>query len=160
MIASMSKFIYREARLSDVPQLVELRVLMQCEVNSFEISEVSPNFTSLSEKYFTKALMDQSYFSAVAELNGRLVSANGLVIYEKPPSINGLSGRVGYVTNVYTFPEYRGKGIAGELMQMLVQFAKKSNVAKLHLGATSSGKRVYERVGFNAVKFEALELKI
>lgn len=151
--------IYRSAILKDIPQLVKLRKLMQCEVNIFDPSEVTTEFVAAIEEYFLKSLNDQSYYSAVAEVDGNLIAANGLVIYKKPPSITGPSGLVGYVTNVYTLPEFRGRGIAGELMKILIQFAKNANVAKLHLGATKAGRSVYERVGFKPVKFEALELK-
>lgn len=155
----MVKMIYRSALLTDIPQLVKLRALMQCEVNAFDPSEVTTDFISSTEEYFLNSLNNQSYYSAVAEFEGSLVAANGLVIYQRPPSLIGPSGLVGYVTNVYTLPEFRGRGIAGELMKILIQFAKNANVAKLHLGATKAGKSVYERVGFKPVKFEALELK-
>lgn len=67
-------------------------------------------------KYFDRALRQGSYVSAVADVAGRIVSANGLVFYEKPPSLTGKFGRVGYVTNIYTLPEWRRKGLASGLM--------------------------------------------
>ncbi|MBN8542546.1 MAG: GNAT family N-acetyltransferase [Deltaproteobacteria bacterium] len=156
----MSKIVYRAATEEDVPQLVNLRVLMQCEVNGFDHSAVESEFSDEVEIYFARSLRDKTYFSAVADLDGELVATNGLVIYRKPPSLTGPSGIAGYVTNVYTKPGYRGQGIAGKLLDMLIEFAKNSNVAKLHLGATKSGKKVYEKAGFKPVEFEALELRM
>ena len=156
----MSKLIFRQAILSDVPQLVRLRILMQTEVNSADIKNIPKNFEAIATQYFSESLKDQSYYSAVAECDGSLVSANGLVIYKKPPSFPGVSGIVGYVTNVYTMPEYRKKGISGELMKLLVEYAKAANVSGLHLGATESGKSIYENVGFRPPRHEALELKL
>lgn len=156
----MVKIIYRDAVFSDLKQLVALRVLMQTEVNSAKAPQIPANFVPSCDEYFSKSMTDSSYYSAVAELDGRLVSTNGLVIYQKPPALGSMGGLVGYVTNVFTLPEHRGKGIAGNLMKLLIQFAKNNKVAKLHLGTTSSGKHVYEKAGFKPVVFEALELRL
>jgi GNAT superfamily N-acetyltransferase len=60
---------------------------------------------------------------------------------------------------VYTLPEWRGRGIAGELMKLLVEHARSRQAEKLHLGATELGQGVYERVGFRAPSFMSLELR-
>ncbi|MFL5812074.1 MAG: GNAT family N-acetyltransferase [Bdellovibrionia bacterium] len=156
----MSKPNCRIATLGDLPQLVELRILMQKEVNASSADRVDPSFPAALEKYFIQAMGNGSYVSAVAEMDGKLVSTNGLIIYHKPPSITGGDGRVGYVSNVYTLPEWRGRGIASELMKLIVSFAKESRLDKLHLGATDSGIGVYERVGFRAPRFPQLEMKL
>lgn len=156
----MQKPTYRLATSHDLPQLVELRVLMQKEVNNFQSdTEVSSGYTTSVQHYFERSLRDGSYFSTVAELNGILVSANGVVIYNKPPSITGGSGRVGYVTNVYTLLEWRGYGIASDLMKFMTKHARLMGLSKLHLGATELGKGVYERVGFKRPSSTSFELK-
>jgi ribosomal protein S18 acetylase RimI-like enzyme len=112
----MPNILYRAATEEDLPQLVDLRIRMQCEVNEIEVSKVQLDFVNEVAAYFSRSLRDQTYFSAVAECEGQLVAANGLVIYRKPPSLTGPSGIVGYVTNVYTKPEFRDRGIAGKLL--------------------------------------------
>jgi GNAT superfamily N-acetyltransferase len=152
--------VFRLATLSDLPQLVELRVLMQKEVNNPSEKESGSAYVQSVTHYFERNLRNESYVSAVAVVDGKLVSANGLVVYSKPPSVTGGTGQVGYVTNVYTLPEWRGRGIAGELMKLVVEHARSNGVDKLHLGATDSGKGVYKRVGFKPPRFVPLELKL
>jgi hypothetical protein len=88
----MLKINYRSAVLADVSQLVKLRILMQCEVNSSDPSKVTTDFIDAIESYFVNSLKEKSYFSIVAELDRQLISANGLIVYHKPPSLIGLSG--------------------------------------------------------------------
>lgn len=133
---------------------------MQKEVNPAGAAAMAPDYPETVARYFTDAISNGSYVSAVAELDGRLVSANGLIIYNKPPSITDGIGRVGYISNVYTRPELRGRGIAGELMNLIVDYAREAKLDKLHLGATDSGLGVYERVGFKAPGFPQLEMKL
>ena len=149
----------RFATLDDLSQLVELRILMQREVNPANSVNIDPGYPKAITQYLVQGMTNGSYFSAVASIDGKLISANGLVIYNKPPSINGGTGRVGFISNVYTRPEWRGRGIASNLMELIVSFAKESRLDKLHLGATDSGIGVYERVGFKPPRFPQLEMK-
>jgi GNAT superfamily N-acetyltransferase len=155
----MNKIVYRLATSNDIDQLVKLRVLMQKEVHQATDDNVDSDYLTGVEKYFKRTINAGSYYSAVAEINGELVAATGLVVYEKPPSLKGRSGRVGYITNVYTLPEYRKQGIASKLMELTANQAKKDGVDKLHLWSTDDGKGVYERVGFTPIKLASLELK-
>jgi GNAT superfamily N-acetyltransferase len=150
--------VYRIAVLADVPELVRLRVLMQSEVH--EASEPPPGFAAISEAYFRRALAEGSYLSVVAESEGRLVAANGLVVYRKPPSFEGLGGYLGYIGNVFTEKSWRGRGLGTELMRRLVEAARATGVEKLHLCATEDGNGVYRRVGFKPSKYEYLEMSL
>jgi len=156
----MTTPLFRLATITDINQLVELRLAMQIEVNGPRDASVLKAYRDSVLEYFDRALRQGSYVSAVADVSGKIVSANGLIFYEKPPSLTGAYGRVGYVTNVYTAPEWRGKGLASELMRLVVEHARSVGTDKLHLGATDAGIGVYERVGFKPVRFPALELKI
>ena len=143
----MSEPIFRLATLDDIAQLVELRILMQLEVHRAKESDVDSTYPEAVREYLLNSL-GRTYISAVAEVDGKLVSANGLTTYYKFPSLVGKAGKTGYVSNVYTLPEWRGRGIACELMKLIVEYAHNNDVDKLYLGATELGKGVYERVGF------------
>lgn len=161
---SLEKPQYRFAAIHDPAELAELRFLMQLEVNAEHLKEAMGTQSRIEvidrfKSYFESALTDGSYIGAVAEVGGRLISANGCVVYRKPPGLAGGEGLVAYVTNVYTRPEWRKRGIAQDLMKMIVDRARAMNLDKLHLGATEDGAGVYERVGFKSVRFKAMELR-
>lgn len=157
----MNKLVeYRKATIDDIDQLVILRTLMQCEVN-----EVDP-FTELSDykiktkKYFLESIQNQTYISGVAILDGKIISACGVVFYSKPPSIISGKNIVGYVTNVYTIPAFRGMGYATKALEILIAEGKARNADKLVLGATDDGLGAYKKLGFKNTTFENLELKL
>lgn len=156
----MQNFIYRPARLDDIPQLVNLRFLMIEETSSADSHQRTPEFEKAIADYFQESLTNKTYFGAVAELNGQLVSNNGVVFYRKPPSFRGTTGIVSYLSNVYTMPEFRRRGIAGELMKLLVAEANRVGAGKIHLGTTDEGRGLYEKFGFKDVAFPVLELRL
>ena len=62
----MTSINYRFANISDIEQLIELRVLMQLEVNGFSNEQVNPEYLENVKKYFLESLKDQKYSSAIA----------------------------------------------------------------------------------------------
>jgi ribosomal protein S18 acetylase RimI-like enzyme len=155
----MEQIEFRPATTDDVSQLVELRFRMIFETAETKDPQRTPEFEKQVHEYFVEGLLNQSYFGAVAEVDGRLVSTNGLVLYRKPPSFRGMTGLVGYVSNVYTLPEFRNRGMATELMKILVEHAKCSGAGKIQLGTTDDGRALYEKFGFKDIQFPALELR-
>jgi len=155
----MNEIIYRAAKIEDVSELVNLRFKMICETSDIDPNQRTPEFEKSVRDYFLEGLSNQTYYGAVAEVSGRLVSTNGLVLYRKPPSFKGTTGIVGYATSVYTIPEFRKRGIANELMKLLVAHAKQAGAGKIHLGATEEGRGLYEKIGFKDVSFTSLELR-
>lgn len=151
--------IFRAATLEDISELVNLRFMAILETNGIDQNQRTPEFEKKVQEYFIEGLSNQTYFGAVAEQDGQLVSNNGLVLYRKPPSFKGSTGIVGYVTNVYTKPQFRKMGIATELMKLLIAYAKSTGATKIHLGATDDGRPLYEKHGFKDVAIPALELR-
>ncbi len=155
----MKNIEIRIANIEDLNDLVRLRILMQTEVNNVAIENVSDEYKSNVRKYFETSIPTKIYRSSVAVHENKIVAAAGVCFYEKPPSIAGGTGLVGYVTNVYTEKQFRKNGIGTKLMSALVQLAKEMRADKLHLGATEDGLGIYRSVGFNEPRFVNLECK-
>ena len=62
-----------------------------------------------------------------------------------------ITGKTGTVLNVYTKPEYRKKGYAKKIMNMMLEDAKAENVSIIELKATEDGYSLYRSVGFEDV---------
>jgi GNAT superfamily N-acetyltransferase len=154
----MTPPLYRIAGPRDIDQLIELRLRMQADVHPGQ--SPAPDYEAIVRDYFTRTIADGSSTTAVAEAEGRIISTATVIVYEKTPSYSGMRGLAGYISNVYTDPAFRGRGIATEVMRKVVEHASERGVDKLHLTATSLGKGVYERVGFVPPQFVALELRI
>lgn len=50
--------------------------------------------------------------------------------------------------NMYTNPEYRRKGIAYKMLDMLVKDTKEKGITAISLEATDVGRPLYEKYGF------------
>ena len=154
----MKNYLCRIAKIEDLDELIKLRVLMQKEVNNTPL--IHDGYLEDIRQYFKTSILNNSYTSAVAEARGMIVAATGLVLFRKPPSLTGRKGIIGYITNVYTLPNWRGRGIATKLMELTIQEAKRLGADQLKLGTREHAKGVYERVGFKTASLPSLELNL
>ncbi|NDJ74876.1 MAG: GNAT family N-acetyltransferase [Chloroflexi bacterium] len=79
---------------------------------------------------------------------GDVVSSAGLYIREFPPHPEDMSERQGYILNVYTVPDYRRRGFAGQLVRAVVRWCRDSGINRVTLNYTEAGRPIYERLGF------------
>ena len=98
--------------------------------------------------YFEKKISDGSLVEWLLEENGEVIATAAILFIEFPPTYINHSGVKGYITNMYTHPDYRGNGIASTMLSKLTNEAKKRDVKCVWLHASNLGKPVYERFGF------------
>lgn len=94
------------------------------------------------EHYLEKDYNDANLHIWYAEKDGKVVATMML---------KKISNDTGKIENVCCNPEYRGMGIAGKLLEELIQFAKKIELKKLELGTYESLERAinfYKKCGF------------
>jgi len=78
----MNEIIFRAATMSDISELVKLRFMAILETDGVDQNQRTPEFEKTVHDYFKECLSNQTYFGAVAELDGRLISNNGLILYK------------------------------------------------------------------------------
>jgi GNAT superfamily N-acetyltransferase len=146
---------YRKAEKGETGILAELRKKQLTDEG------IAPDINIDGElaRFFRDHMKDESMAEWVAEEDGRIVATAAVIFYDFPPSYSNKSGVKGYVTNMYTAPEYRGHGIAAALLDHIVEEAKLKNVKKLWLGASEMGRPVYLKYGFSETD-DLLELDI
>jgi GNAT superfamily N-acetyltransferase len=66
-------------------------------------------------------------------------------------------GRQALVVNVYTRPEWRGRGVARALMQALLDWTNDEGILRVILHASADGRPLYESLGFVATNEMRLE---
>jgi len=137
----------RLADLNDVPVLVKLRKQQLLDEGLPPVSFQMDIDTELND-YFTAAISDGTFISWVMEQNGEIIATSGVCFYALPPNYSNPSGRTAYITNMYTKLEYRRKGIATELLDMVIEEAKKRGYKVIRLHTSEYGKSVYLKAGF------------
>lgn len=142
---------FEKATAQDTGMLTELRIAYLQE-NLGEIEDADLKLIeSLLPGYYEKHL-NKDLMVYVARNEKDIVSCAFLLIVEKPMSPSSfITGKTGTVLNVYTKPEYRKKGYAKKLMNMMLEDAKAENVSIIELKATEDGYSLYRSVGFEDV---------
>ncbi len=139
----VNKVNYRKANIEDIDKIVELRIKLLIE----EAAAPTIDIENELKQYFNSEL-NKTVVVVLAEENGEIVATSSVLFQQYPPSFSTKSGMRAYVTNVYTCPEYRRKGISTILMDMLVKEVKKRDVPYIWLWATNEGVPLYKKYGF------------
>ena len=145
--------IYRKAVPEDIDVITEMRFEFFSELNYLFAEEEKNNaLVNANKKFFTEGIANKSFLLYLAFYNENLVATGGVSFYFLPPNKYNPEGRTAYVSNMYTCPEFRGKGIASEIFSRLISEAKEAGVRKVFLNATDSGRPIYEKFGFKDTK--------
>jgi len=82
--------------------------------------------------------------------DGPVAAGGGLWLMDWPPHMVGAGARRGNILNVYTAPEFRRRGLARELMEVIVRWCRENSVDTVILHASLDGRALYESMGFEA----------
>jgi GNAT superfamily N-acetyltransferase len=150
---------YRRANVGDVEALVDYRIRFLNELYDHPDDSETRVLREALPEYFSKAIPSNSFIAWLAEYDGKVVGTGGMVVWQIPGRYGGLeSGRAGYILNMYTVLEARGKGICTRLLKELIKEAKSLGIRYLHLHASKDGEAIYRKAGF--VEPDQPELKL
>ena len=99
-------------------------------------------------EYFTRATLENSCISFIAKSNNTIAGIGSVHVREVPGNFKNMSGKWGYIMNMYTVPEFRKQGICSEILKLLVNEGKRHGITAFELHATEEGKPVYLKGGF------------
>jgi len=146
-----SSLIYRKATIDDLELLALTRVEFIC-VNHKDLTDAEKSALYETNKaYFAETLKDGTFAAFLVFDGEKLAATSGVSFFTMPPHRKNVTGKTAYISNMYTKPEYRGKGIATRLFEMLMEEAQKRGCGKAMLYATEMGRPIYEKYGFFAV---------
>lgn len=135
---------YRKATAEDIDLISEIRRVQLIHEQAHEEIEIKKNLKTFFEKIFEENRMIQ----ILAEEGGVTAATGAVLFYDYPPGFSNPSGKVAYIANMFTDPDYRRRGLAFEIMDMLVEEARKGGAEEVRLLASEPGRPVYEKYGF------------
>ena len=141
---------YKIATSEDIAELVVIRLEMLREVNFLSKDyPFSEDFYSYSRNYF----LNGQHTTVLAvdekdEENGKTIGCATLCYMEFMPTFSHPTGKRSHLMNVYTAPDYRGQGIARRMVEWLLEEARRRGVTEISLDATTSGRPLYRKLGF------------
>ena len=144
----MTVVTIREATESDIPELVRQRRLM-FESMGYEDFHKLQSTSDLSSKFFLEQILNNKFYGWVAiTKKGTIVCNAGVIIDHHPPGPNNLTGKIAYIFNLYTLPEFRCQGIARKIMETVLEWTKERAISIVTLHATDDGEKLYKSIGF------------
>lgn len=138
---------YRVTDANDIDMLMDVRLSMLRIVNDLPADYIfDDELVVSSRRYFLEG--DQT--TVVAVNDGRCVACASMSYIEIMPTFSHTSGKRAHLMNVYTEKDYRRRGIARQLVNMLIEDARVHGATEISLDATESGRPLYESMGFKA----------
>ena len=138
---------YTKADLSEIDEIIKCRLDFLCEDVGPQTPEYEATMKAQLQEYLKNHLNRDCFVFTAAE-DGNIISVAFLLIIEKPANPSFLHGRIGNIMNVYTVPEKRRQGIAGNVIKQIMDFGKTQNLDFLELKAAPMGYPLYKKLGF------------
>ncbi len=145
------KFFIRAAEEKDIPIALALRKKLFRDTGvpgkAFRDDLDSTLLKDYNEAYKRKDMLH--FFAYDRKKEGQPAAVAGLLLKSDFPYYLFKPGYYGWVIDVYTEPEYRGKGLASRLLEEVKLWGLGKGVSELKLiSASENARRIYEKFGF------------
>lgn len=81
-------------------------------------------------------------------IENKLIASGSLCLFNRIPYSENLTGKEGYILNIYTCPNYRKQGIASQLLNEMKEYAEQNQLKRLWLSSSDNGIALYKEHGF------------
>lgn len=147
----------RKATNADIDALIKSRCQTMREVCGFgEDYEFSAEFMEGTKEYFLHG--DGTTVIATDDSAGtpQIVGNATLCYTNLMPTFSHPGGKRAHLMNVHVEKEFRRKGIARKMLELLEAEAKERGVTEISLDATDDGRKLYEAMNYRTNN-EAME---
>lgn len=151
--------VCRLATGDDLAELAEMRWDFRLEESDGVTVNDKPTFLAACVAFLARGLAEGRWAYWIAVVDGQIVSHIYVCTMEKVPKPNKLDDADGYVTNVYTRPAYRNRGIGSALMAHVKAWALEQDYNTLFVWPSEESVPFYRRAGF-AGPSDLLEIEI
>jgi len=111
---------------------------------------IAGDFLDRMSTFVRQAIGNRDAMVWIVEDQARVISTAWVIPLRKVPWPDPWEARWAYVTDVYTYPPYRGRGIGAQLMRRVQQWALDERLEFLILWPSDTSGRWYRRLGFQA----------
>jgi GNAT superfamily N-acetyltransferase len=150
---------YRLATEDDVHALAEMRWQFRTEAEGPPQTITKADFVAACAEFFRRALGEGHWACWIAEQDGQIVSHMFIQRIRKIPNPYRLHGEFGYITNAYTRPAFRYRGIGSALLEKVKEWAGQQDLELLILWPSDKSVDFYNRAGFSS-EHEILQCRL
>lgn len=149
----------RKADIDDGDAFLRLRIAMRRERDT-GFDEAINDFIPNTRRFFDKNIVSGDFVLFFMQDGDTIAAMGGITVFETPPNQKMPHGRMAHLSSMYTVPEYRGRGLASNLLKKLVGEATVLGCDLITLNASPMGKPLYLKHGFKEAENElALALR-
>ena len=147
---------FEKVGMEKLEDLVKTRIQVLRAANKLDGSADMGQTEQESRTYYEKSLEDGSHVAYLVYDGDRIIGTGGISFYQVMPTYHNPTGMKAYIMNMYTHPDYRRRGIAYHILQLLTEEAKEKGVSHITLEATKAGRYLYEKFGFVRMEDEMI----
>ena len=135
----------RIAAKDDIEALMSSRLEMLKVVNGLPEDYVfTDQIINESRDYF----LNGDHLTVLATDGDEVVGCASMSFIRIMPTFGHPTGKRAHLMNVYTRSEYRRRGIARRMVELLIDESWKAGATEISLDATELGRPLYESLGF------------
>ena len=151
-------FSIHQASIADLETLVAHRRAMFHDMG-YSDDVVLNDMAAKFRRWLLQHLESGDYLAwLVSAPDGSIAAGAGLWLMDWPPHIIGKSTRRGNILNVYTSENFRRRGLARQLMEVVLGWCRQNQVDTIILHASNDGRNLYESMGFKPTNEMRLRL--
>lgn len=135
----------RRAGVDDLESFVDVRIEFITQIRT--IREIDA-FRNSTLAYLRAHIERDDLVIFLAVDQGRIVSSCMACVYQTAPVPSCLTGKTAKLLNVCTRLEYRRRGLAEQLIRLLLAELRARDVEKVVLDYTEDGLPLYQKLGF------------
>lgn len=139
-------FVYRKAVSEDAPLLSGSKLRCSLEAGNKWDETMIKELERMYTEQFARLIREDSLVFYLAFDGNTLAGMGGIYIWntEKTAGISTIS-------HIYTLPKYRRRGIASQMMSLLIQTAKERKCASIKFIVEKNKRSVLKKIGFQEV---------
>lgn len=150
-----------KATLDDIDDLIGLRIDFLTMDQGRLSDQNEKDIRAQLKVYLAKHIPLEDFIAVIAKHpTGKIASAAFLIIQERPANPSFITGLTGTLLNVVTYPEFRRKGIASQVIGEIINEARQKGVSSIDLYATDDGREPYKKLGFVEPSYTSMRLKL
>lgn len=136
--------VYKKLTENELDTFIKMRIRQLREEGATEDIDLIPNL----KNYYKRHMADGTFVSYIAMDGDTIIGTSGMSFVEKPPYFGCPTGRIGLLSSMFTDPEYRRRGIARELLSLVIDEARKYGCGTVQITASDMGVKLYTDFGF------------
>lgn len=152
-------FCVKKLEKEEIEKIIPLRVALQKHDSVHGKFVVDEEKLADATRAYLEEAINHDIFMFGGFVEEELVSICGFQLERRLPYMKNLTGRVAFVTSVFTKEEYRRNGYQKATFQMCMDYAKSLEIVRFEINTVNPiAVRMYEQFGFefnqNAMKLK------